>query len=253
MVAVPYLEMVATTSGGDDNTAATKHHRKRVAKAARRAEHAIMSGSTRRSFARALQRFRRGRRGATAVEFALVIVPFLALVGWIIELGLTGFNAFVLTGAAEEAGRLIRTGQVRPSDADREDTFRDEACDQTFGLIDCDEIVYTVKTFPNFGCADYFYQNYRLVRRPDDEGNWVWERQCNAGSCNPPDGCDDMGNRVEPGITMGGPSAITVVRVAFRREFLGPAGALFIGGDMEGLTLTASTAFRNAPYREDED
>src|SRR5262245_42538858 len=51
--------------------------------------------------------------GATAIEFALVIGPFLFLLFGIISLGFYWFNIFSLEHAVESAARVIRTGQAQ--------------------------------------------------------------------------------------------------------------------------------------------
>jgi Flp pilus assembly protein TadG len=58
-------------------------------------------------------RFARDRRGATAVEFALVAPVFFALVFSIIEAGYFFFVNSAVDQAAAKAGRLIRTGQAQ--------------------------------------------------------------------------------------------------------------------------------------------
>ena len=53
------------------------------------------------------------QRGSTAIEFAFVGPPFLLLLLAIFELGLTLTTQSVMDGAARDAARLIRTGQVQ--------------------------------------------------------------------------------------------------------------------------------------------
>lgn len=58
-------------------------------------------------------RFARAERGATAVEFALVSIPFLLLVMAMIELGLVFLVSLTLENAIIDAGRTIRTGEAQ--------------------------------------------------------------------------------------------------------------------------------------------
>ena len=55
------------------------------------------------------------RKGATAVEFALVAAPFLALLVAIFETALVFFAGRVLDEVTEEASRYILTGQAQKS------------------------------------------------------------------------------------------------------------------------------------------
>jgi Flp pilus assembly protein TadG len=63
--------------------------------------------------ARAAVRFARAERGATAVEFALVSIPFLLLVMAMIELGLVFLVSLSLENAIIDVGRTIRTGEAQ--------------------------------------------------------------------------------------------------------------------------------------------
>ena len=67
-----------------------------------------------RSRRRAL-RFAGDRRGAAAVEFALIALPFFMLLFGKLELGLLFMASTTIESAADTSGRRIRTGvsQVR--------------------------------------------------------------------------------------------------------------------------------------------
>jgi Flp pilus assembly protein TadG len=57
-----------------------------------------------------LRRFGRAREGVTALEFALVAVPFLTIMFAILETGYVFFLAILIEGATADASRQIRTG-----------------------------------------------------------------------------------------------------------------------------------------------
>jgi len=59
------------------------------------------------------KRFSKNHDGATAIEFALVALPFFALLFAIIELAIIFFVNSALNNATSEAGRLIRVGQFQ--------------------------------------------------------------------------------------------------------------------------------------------
>jgi Flp pilus assembly protein TadG len=56
--------------------------------------------------------FRRDAAGGTAVEFALLAAPLFALITATLEMGIMLATEFTLQNRAQDAGRLIRTGQV---------------------------------------------------------------------------------------------------------------------------------------------
>jgi Flp pilus assembly pilin Flp len=59
-----------------------------------------------------LRRFRRAEKGATIVEFALALVPFLVLVLGLIDLGFREYVNIMLQGALNEAARQETIGGV---------------------------------------------------------------------------------------------------------------------------------------------
>ncbi len=65
------------------------------------------------SFGKLLKRARRNESGTTAIEFAMVIGPFLFLLFGIMSVGFYFFVVFTLEHAVETASRVIRTGQAQ--------------------------------------------------------------------------------------------------------------------------------------------
>lgn len=105
----------------------------------------------------------RRQEGAAAVEFALVAVPFLALLFAILQTALVFFAGQVLESATAEASRLILTGQAQTTDfttgaasptgysaAD----FRNAVCEHIFGLFSCGGIQVSVQTYSSFASVN---------------------------------------------------------------------------------------------------
>ncbi|MDO9383761.1 MAG: pilus assembly protein [Hyphomicrobiaceae bacterium] len=87
-------------------------------------------------------RFGRARDGATAIEFAMVVTPFLMLVFGVIGIGLFFFTETVLDQALNASARQIRTGQSHQT-ATGELTVGDlkkDVCGRTAGLISCGKL-----------------------------------------------------------------------------------------------------------------
>ncbi|GLQ53265.1 pilus assembly protein TadG [Devosia nitrariae] len=92
-------------------------------------------------------------RGATIVEFALLSVPFFAIIGAILETAMIFLASEVLDAAVHDANRLILTGQAQVSGFDAED-FRASICDHTFGFFgDCSGIHVRVTPVTSFASA----------------------------------------------------------------------------------------------------
>jgi Flp pilus assembly protein TadG len=97
-----------------------------------------------------LRRFVRHDKGATAIEFSLVALPFLALLFAIIETAMVFFAGQVLETAAANASRLILTGQATTQGMSAE-KFKNAVCTQLPALFDCAGGVYVdVKTYTSF-------------------------------------------------------------------------------------------------------
>jgi Flp pilus assembly protein TadG len=117
-----------------------------------------------------LRRFRKDRSGATAVEFAMVGGPFLALFLATFEAALVLFVNEGVESAVEAAGRMVMTGQVQATSADQ---FRDKyICNPAAprkrllpSFIACDKLLVDVRSVAAFGSADTARTFYRSVTK----------------------------------------------------------------------------------------
>jgi Flp pilus assembly protein TadG len=104
---------------------------------------------------RHLKRFTRNDRGVTAVEMALLAVPFFALLGAILETAVVFLASQILDGAVQDSGRLIRTGQAQsnsPAPYTSAD-FQNAICSRLFNLFDCTKLLVNVTVVSNFASA----------------------------------------------------------------------------------------------------
>jgi Flp pilus assembly protein TadG len=85
---------------------------------------------------RGLRSWRKDARGTTAVEFAIVGVPFLMMCFGVITVGLHFLTTYSLENAVERAGRLIRTGQAQQGSMSA-DQFKQKICENAASYIDC--------------------------------------------------------------------------------------------------------------------
>ena len=99
-------------------------------------------------------RFHSDQSGATAVEFSLVALPFIAIMFAIIETALTFFAGQALETAVSNSARLIRTGQAQEQSFDAAE-FKDKICDQVFELFNCEAgLRLDVRKFSSFDTID---------------------------------------------------------------------------------------------------
>jgi Flp pilus assembly protein TadG len=100
-----------------------------------------------------LARLAARRDGGTAVEFALVSIPFLALLFAIIETGLMFFVSQMLDGAASVAARDIRTGQAQKVNMSH-DEMRALICQGMVSLVGCPDNLYLdVRSYSSFNAV----------------------------------------------------------------------------------------------------
>jgi len=102
---------------------------------------------------RSLRRFGRNERGATAVEFALVALPFFGLMFAIVEIGITFFAGQTLETAVHMSARLIRTGIAQEQSLDAVN-FKQSICDRVGVMFDCGKLKIDVRTIDTFDSSN---------------------------------------------------------------------------------------------------
>lgn len=173
-------------------------------------------------FRRLAARFAGAARGAAALEFALLSIPFFALTFGIIEVGLIWFVATTLDAATSRAAREIRTGQLQSQGTATPASFKTLICNQMswLGSSCASNLSIQVQTFSSF----------QTVSQPSPIQN---------GAINP-------NNLV---FNMGGPGDIVLVQSFYQWTVLAP-GLDNIGTPLSGgkMLLTSTAVFRNEPY-----
>ncbi|WP_346906812.1 TadE/TadG family type IV pilus assembly protein [uncultured Roseibium sp.] len=109
-----------------------------------------LAGRLIRKAARIGRRYSDDRRGVTAIEFAIVGIPFLMIVLGIVEMGLAFFVNRLIDNAVLESARIVRTGQAQKASFDA-DAFKDEICSNLPGFL-CNKkkFIVDVTTYTDF-------------------------------------------------------------------------------------------------------
>jgi len=171
---------------------------------------------------------------------ALVGPPFFLLLLTIIDLGLMLANQSLLEGAARDAARLIRTGQVQTASSPIT-TFQNLLCSDmspVMSATDCAaDIIFEVQTFTSFGSVSFT----PCVRNNNDTS----------------------GSGTQCAFTPGTGGQIVGVQATYNRPFIIPwvGGCLTGGSCWAGLgtadgsnagrgsvPLTSTVIFRNEPF-----
>jgi Flp pilus assembly protein TadG len=168
-----------------------------------------------------VRRFLRRQDGAAAVEFAIVVLPFLLLMFLIMETGLVFFAGQTLETVAADSARLIRTGQGQAFD---ESAFKTEVCNRAKVLFSCPSSrgIFIDVQKP----TDYDSINRSVTLNKDGEPVTQFSTEAVKTA-----------------------KAIVVVRLMYKWPILFPLTAKFLGDDGSGSRmLVATAAFRNEPF-----
>jgi Flp pilus assembly protein TadG len=167
-----------------------------------------------------LRRFVRHDKGATTVEFAMVIVPFMALMFAIMETAIVFFASQTLETAVGDSARLIMTGQAQQQSFDQI-KFKQAVCARVFALFNCDSgMIVDVRKYSNFSTAQ---TGKPLDASGNLTGSFIYQPGC--------------------------PGDIVVVRIMYQWPVYVSMLGLNLGDMANGKRLLiATSAFRNEPY-----
>lgn len=172
--------------------------------------------------------YHRRRRGffanedaATAVEFALVAPPFLALLVGIIQTFLVFFASQLLETVVNQSSRLILTGQVQSANMNQS-TFAQQVCGQVAILFNCSGLMIDVQTYSAFCSANTGTPSLTFNAQGNVTNTWNY----NPGTA----------------------GQIVVVRVMYQWPvFGGPLGFTLANLPNGNRLIMASAAFQNEP------
>jgi Flp pilus assembly protein TadG len=162
------------------------------------------------------------RTGATAVEFALIGAPFIALLLALIQTFLVFFAQQLLESVVTESSRLILTGQAQAQNL-TQSQFSQAVCSKVVILFNCNNLMIDVQV----------------------AGSWT---SANAGA--PSLTFDGRGNVTNTWqFNPGNQGDIVVVRVMYQWPvFVGPLGFNLANLPNGNRLIMASTAFMNEAF-----
>jgi Flp pilus assembly protein TadG len=167
------------------------------------------------------------RKAATAVEFALIAAPFLAIIAALIQTFLLFFAQSQLESAVRQSGRQILTGQVQSQDASLTQAqattaFKQTVCNNAAVLFTCTGLMVDVQVANNWSSANTGMPTLTY----DSNGNVNNTWQFNPGNA----------------------GDIVVVRVMYLWPvFFGPIAFNMANQANGSRLIMASAAFQNEP------
>ena len=165
--------------------------------------------------------------GSVAVEFAMIIVPFVYLTIAIIELAMMTAASNMLEAAVNESSRSIRTGQIQEQTAlPPQEAFEEELCSHLFVIVDCDEVSFEVISMP----GDSFSEAAAYQPVYDEDGNLV-PRDFDAGSSND----------------------VVMIRATFRYQLMTPLfSRIFSQEPDQTIPMISTVVIETEPYDFDD-
>lgn len=160
--------------------------------------------------------------GSTAIEFALLAIPFVLTIVALIELSVFFATTTVMEGALASVTRQIRVGAIQSKGTieEMEEEFAKVLCERAGIVANCDDIEYEVKKLDDFS-AD-------ITTAVDDEGflvDPVFEADQITAGC------------------------VVLVRVAYKYKFMTPLiGSLWANYPDNKRLIMSTSVVKSEPF-----
>jgi Flp pilus assembly protein TadG len=172
------------------------------------------------------KRFGKNEGGSTAIEFAMVSIPFFFLVFALFGFALYFFVMNSLDKGMDQSSRLLRTGQAQKANM-TVNGFKQSVCNLAGGWIICPKVQVFVQKFPDWTSV-----------APTTCLNSNGSVNTNSAS-----GTDQIAQY------SGTASQIVIVTTCYKWEFAQKIPFLSLGNMSDGsLMMQTATAFRTEPY-----
>lgn len=120
----------------------------------------------------AISRFAQARGGTTAVEFAIVGVPFLATLIAVLQVSIFLFAQMALQNAANKAARYFLTGQAQNNNWSAT-TVVNMVCPAV--LFSCSNVYIVVQNYASFAAANTSAPQMYSNGQPLNQSNFVYD------------------------------------------------------------------------------
>jgi Flp pilus assembly protein TadG len=171
----------------------------------------------------ALSRFCLARNGTTAVEFALIAPPFLALLIAIFQMTAFLFAQQALQTAAVAAGRLILTGQVQNASLTQSQFKTNDVCPLLAAMFTCSKVYVNVQTYNDFAAASTGAPTLTYNGNGTVNNTWAYN--------------------------LGSPGQVMVLQLVYQWPIIsGPLGSVLPNLGNGTAEMVGITAFRVEPY-----
>ena len=171
---------------------------------------------------RSCKRYAGCTKAASAVEFAIIAAPFVALLVAILQTTLVFFAARVLDETAEQASRYIFTGQAQSANM-TQSQFANYLCQKGSTLFSCANYMINVQNYSSFSSANTSTPTLTFDSSGAVTNQWAW--------------------------SPGNPGDIVIVQVMYQWPvMLGPLGFNLANLSNGNRLLISTVAFKTEPF-----
>jgi Flp pilus assembly protein TadG len=171
---------------------------------------------------RSCKRYAGCTRAASAVEFAIIAAPFVALLVALLQTALVFFASRVLDETAEQASRYIFTGQAQSAGM-TQTQFANYLCQKSSTLFTCSNFMINVQNYNSFAAANTSTPTLTFDSSGAVTNQWAW--------------------------SPGSPGDIVIVQVMYQWPvMLGPLGFNLANLANGNRLLVSTVAFKTEPF-----
>jgi Flp pilus assembly protein TadG len=171
---------------------------------------------------RSCKRYAGCTRAASAVEFAIIAAPFVALLVALLQTALVFFASRVLDETAEQASRYIFTGQAQTAGM-TQTQFANYLCQKSSTLFTCSNFMINVQNYSSFAAANTSTPTLTFDSSGAVTNQWAW--------------------------SPGSPGDIVIVQVMYQWPvMLGPLGFNLANLANGNRLLVSTVAFKTEPF-----
>jgi len=171
---------------------------------------------------RSCKRYAGCTRAASAVEFAIIAAPFVALLVAIVQTALVFFAGRLLDETAEQASRYIFTGQAQSAGM-TQTQFANYLCQKSSTLFTCSNFMINVQNYGSFAAANTSTPTLTFDSSGAVTNQWAW--------------------------SPGSPGDIVIVQVMYQWPVvMGPLGFNLANLANGNRLLVSTVAFKTEPF-----
>jgi Flp pilus assembly protein TadG len=130
-----------------------------------------------------LRRFAFDGRAASAVEFALIALPLVAIIFAALQTAIVMLAQQELNHAADETGRAVMTGQISSTSGQTgylsQADFQKKVCSYLVTMFNCSNVMVNMQTASSFSAASTSTPNYATLQKN------VWSYQTGSHGATP--------------------------------------------------------------------